>query len=305
MGRRYRSFFWPVVLIAIGLIALLVDLNVISADRLYRLADLWPVILIVVGLELLTRRALHGVAADLAAVLIVLIAAVGAVAYVSLGPAIPGGTHSFDSAGQAANLSSASLQVDVGAASMTVQGSSSLGSDLYRAHIEYSGPKPSVTLDKSTGELHISQEGGFAVFGNRRLLIDLQISSSVTWSIKVASGAASDKFNLAGVKLDSIEIDAGASREDIILGPPKGRVSIIINGGAATVSLHRPTGAEASIQVSGGAVSMTADGRQLGGIGSRSWQTAGYDGATNAYTIELNGGAARLTMDTNAPGPSE
>src|ERR1700730_3816020 len=157
MGRRYRSLFWPLALIAIGLIALLVDLNVISADRLYRLADLWPVVLIVIGLELLTRRALHGATADLAAVLILLIAAVGAVAYVSVGPAIPGGTHTFDTSGQAANLSTASLQVDVGGANMTVLGSGSLGSDLYRAHIEYSGPKPSVTLDKSTGELHISQ----------------------------------------------------------------------------------------------------------------------------------------------------
>jgi hypothetical protein len=50
MRRHYRSFFWPVVLIVIGAIALLVDLNVISADRLYRLADLWPLILVVIGL---------------------------------------------------------------------------------------------------------------------------------------------------------------------------------------------------------------------------------------------------------------
>lgn len=86
MRRRYRSFFWPVVLIAIGVIALLVDLNVISSDRLYRLADLWPLILIVIGLELIARRTLHGTAVDVATILILLIAAGGALIYISVGP---------------------------------------------------------------------------------------------------------------------------------------------------------------------------------------------------------------------------
>jgi len=47
--RRYRSYFWPAVLILIGLVALLVNAGVISTDRLALLANLWPVILIVIG----------------------------------------------------------------------------------------------------------------------------------------------------------------------------------------------------------------------------------------------------------------
>src|SRR5450759_2960249 len=139
--RRYPSFLWPVILIVIGLIALLVDLNVISADRLYRLVDLWPLILIVIGLELIARRAFEGVAVDVATALILLIAAGGAVAYVSVGPAIPGGTHTFDQSDPIGNLNTARLRVDVGAVNMMIQSNPSLGPDLYRAHIEYSGPK--------------------------------------------------------------------------------------------------------------------------------------------------------------------
>jgi uncharacterized membrane protein len=54
--RNYRSFFWPVVLILAGILALLVNAGIISTDRLSLLEDLWPVILIVIGLELLARR---------------------------------------------------------------------------------------------------------------------------------------------------------------------------------------------------------------------------------------------------------
>lgn len=301
MARRYRRFFWPGVLILVGILALLVDLNVISADRLYRLADLWPLILIVIGLELITRRALQGAAVDVAAVLILLIAAGGAVVYVAAGPAIPGGAHILDVSGQIGTLNAATLEVDVGAANMTVEGDSSLGPDLYRAHIEYSGPKPSVTFDGSTGALRISQEGSFVIFGNSRLTLDVHMSPSVTWSIKVNSGAATDTYNLTGVPVGSIEVNTGASREDLTLGPPNGIVPITIDGGALTVRVHRPAGVQASARVSGGAVSLTGDGHHEGGIGTVAWQSAGYAAGTNAYNIEVNGGACTVTVDTSAP----
>jgi hypothetical protein len=299
--RRYPSFLWPVILIVIGLIALLVDLNVISADRLYRLVDLWPLILIVIGLELIARRAFEGVAVDVATALILLIAAGGAVAYVSVGPAIPGGTHTFDQSDPIGNLNTARLRVDVGAVNMTIQSNTSLGPDLYRAHIEYSGPKPSVTLDKASGELRISQEGGFAIFENRRFVLDLQLNPAATWSINVNSGAATDTFNLTGVNVGSIQLNSGASREDITLGVPKGMVPITLNGGALTVRVHRPSGTEVSAHMAGGAVSLTGDGHRAGGVGGATWQSEGYATATDAYRIEVNGGACNLTVDTNSP----
>jgi hypothetical protein len=295
--RRYRSFFWPVVLIAIGVIALLADLNVISSDRLYRLADLWPLILIVIGLELIARRTLHGSAVDVATILIVLIAAGGAIVYVSLGPAIPGGTHSFDASGQIGSSKTATLQVDVGNLNMTVEGDGSLGSDLYRAHIQYSGIKPTVDLDAASGVLHIEQRGGFTFFGNPRFVLDLQINPAVVWSFNINSGAANGTYRLSEIRVGGIELNTGASREDFTLGPPTGKVPITVNGGALTILVHRPVGTEASARVSGGAVNLTADGDHEGGIGSKSWQSDGYDSAQDAYRIEVNAGASTVTVD--------
>jgi len=51
--RRYRSFFWPIVLIGVGAIWLLANLNIISVTSLNTLLNLWPLILIVIGLNLL------------------------------------------------------------------------------------------------------------------------------------------------------------------------------------------------------------------------------------------------------------
>lgn len=301
MRFRYRSFFWPAILIVIGLFALLVDLNVVSADRLYRLADLWPLILIVVGLELIARRTLQGAAVDVAAVLILVVAGVGAIAYVSAGPAIPGGTHTLTASDQAGPLTAATLDVEAGAADLTVVGDTSLGPDLYRAVLKYSGPKPEVTLDKETGEVRIFQQGEFGIFGSRHLAIELHISPSVTWSISLTGGATNANFKLANVNVTSIDSNAGAVRLDITVGRPKGIVQITANGGALTVRVHRPSGTEVSVHASGGAVNLNADGHHTGAIGSASWQSDGYANASDAYSIEVNGGASTVTVDTNVP----
>src|SRR5260370_37155192 len=75
-------------------------------------------------------------------------------------------------------------------------------------------------------------------------------------------------------------------------------VPIRVEGGAITLRLHRPRGSEAFVHVSGGAVNLTADGRELHGVGDETWQSAGYDRAADAYRAEINGGASNVTLDT-------
>jgi hypothetical protein len=302
MGNRYRSLLWPAVLILVGVFALLVNSGLVPPERLDRLVDLWPLILVVIGLELVVRRALRGAAAELAAVLIVLVAIGGAAAYFALGPAIPTGTQTLDAAGKVGSLDHANVRVDVGAATLTMVGSSSIGDDLFRAHIEYSGRKPDVGFDESTGDVHISQGNTSGLFfQNRRFVLSLQLNSSVQWKIAVNSGASSDTFNLSSVHVTSMELNTGASREDITLGTPSGTVPITINGGALTVNVHRIKGVAASVTVSGGAVNLNFDGRQSHAVGNLTARTTDYDSASDRYQIQVNGGASNVSVDANAP----
>jgi len=294
--RRYRSYFWPAVLILIGVVALLVNAGVISTDRLALLANLWPVILIVIGFEIIARRGIPGQAGDVAAVLILLLAAGGAIAYVALAPN-PITSGKVASHATLGNLDHAALEVDAGAATVTVTGTSSIEGDLYRATIDYSGPKPEIRL--SDGTLTISQGNtGFTIFQTRRFTLDLQINSSIPWTITSNGGASTETFRLGSLPLKSMDINTGASREDITLGAPSGVVPITINGGALTVNLHRPQGTGASVNVSGGAVSLNFDGRQNHAIGNIEESTGSV---TDMYRVEVSGGACTVTMDANAP----
>jgi len=301
MRNGYRSFFWPAVLILVGVFALLVNSGLVAPERLDRLTDLWPLILIVVGLELLVRRTLQGANAELAAVLIVVLAITGAAAYVALGPSIPTGTQTFEVAGSAGTLKQASVRVDVGSARITMKGMDT-GEGLFSAHIEYSGRKPDVNFDPSSGDLHISQGNASGFFSqDRRFVLDLALNTSVTWKITVDSGASNDTFKLSNVHVADMALNTGASREDITVGAPSGSVPITVNAGAVTVAVHRPKGVAASVAVSGGAVNLTFDGKQSHAVGTLTAQTSDYNSASDRYQIQVNGGASNVTVDASAP----
>ena len=294
---RYGSFFWPGILILVGIIALLVNAGVIPTDRLDRLVDLWPLILVVIGLELIVRRALTGVTAEIAAALIILLAAAGTVAYVATSQPIPGGIQTMDVSGTLGNGDHASLTVEVGAATLNINGDTSLAENLYKAHIEFTGPRPSVDYDRSSGDVNISQSSSF-FFRSTRFKVDMSINPKVAWAFELDSGAATNKLNLSNVNVTELKLNTGASRSELTLGQPTGTVPVSVNGGALTVNVHRAAGAATSVQVSGGAVSLTADGRAFRGIGSQSWSTDGYDQAQNRYQVEISGGACTVTVDT-------
>ena len=294
-GYRYRGLVWPAVLIVIGGIALLVNTNIISADRLYRLGDLWPLLLIVIGLELFVMRTpLPANTAAIAAVVILLVAVGSSIAYVAAGPSVPGGTQVIDRSASRGNLDRASLDVSVGGARLSMTGAD-LGGDLFRAHIRYSGPAPAVSVNTSTGHVEISQNSSFHIFGPRTFVLDLQLSSSVRWSVATHSGAANDTYDFRKLQLTSLEDDTGASHLDISLGTPQGNVPVDINGGALTVNLHRSATAGAEVTVSGGAVTLNFDGRVHRAVGE-----VGDSGGTGSdqFTVRVNGGACTVTMDT-------
>lgn len=298
MTSRYRSFFWPAVLILVGVLALLVNTGQIPIERLLQLANLWPVILIVIGLEIIIRRSLHGPTGEVAAALVVLLAVVGAAVYVVIAPN-PSATSTVESAAEVSTLTEAAVEVDAGAATIAISDGGNLGSMLFHARIEYSGPKPDVRFDPR-GTLKISEaNNNFGLFQSRRFILNLDLNPGVAWTIAINSGAATTTINVPNVHLSALTLSTGASRDDITLGPASGIVPVKINGGALTVNVHRPKGTKAKVDVSGGAVSLTADGREMRAVGKVSFQTG--DLGSDAYEIEVNGGACTVTLDTAAP----
>jgi cell wall-active antibiotic response 4TMS protein YvqF len=295
---RYRSFFWPAILILAGVIALLINTGQIPVERLGLLFDLWPLILIVIGIELILRRTMHGPAGDVAAALIVVLAIVAAAGYVTIAPN-PAATRTFEANAELGNASKMTLSVNVGSANITIADTAPTG-DLYRAHIEYNGSTPHVGIDTDSNTLEIDQrdQSNFAVFRGRKFALALQISSSVAWAIEVNSGAATIKMTLPNTHVTSLSFNTGASTDDVTLGTPDAVVPVEFNSGAVTVRLHRPSGTPASVEVSGAGLNVTVDGQSHHAIGH---VTATQDLGSAGYDVRVNGAACNVTVDTTTP----
>ena len=294
---RYRSFIWPAILILAGVIALLVNTGTIPVDRLILLVNLWPLILIVIGAEIIVRRGLQGATADAGAAAIVIVAVIAAGVYVVVGPT-PNATNRVDFAEQIGSLRQASLELNFGSSTITISDGSDLGSRLFQAHIEAPNAGLDWKFDQSTGALTVSQHSNFPFsFQNGHVTANIQLSSDVAWTISENTGASTDTINLSQTKVGAIRINTGASREELTLGSPSGVVPVDVNGGALTVHVHRPSGTEASVAVSGGAVSLNADGAAQRAIGDLNFQTSGFSSASDGYRIRVSGGACTVTLD--------
>ena len=293
---RYRSFFWPAVLILVGVVALLVNTGQLGVERLFLLVNLWPLILVVIGLELIVRRTVHGPSADIAAAVVIVLAIVGSAAYIAIAPG-PSGNRTLDASGDVAGATEGSVEIDAGAAHITINAGTGLGTKLFQAHIEYSGSKPNVRSEN--GAVTISQStNSFLNFGNPRFVLKLDLNSDLPWKLEVNTGSATNTINAQHVNVTGLTLNTGASREDITLGAPKAIVPVEINSGAVTANIHRPSGTPTSVSVSGGVVNLTADGKSSHAIGEANFETPGFSSAAAGYRVQINGGACTVRLDS-------
>jgi hypothetical protein len=299
---RNRGLLFPLILIAIGLIVLLANTGVLSAQALERLGDLWPLLLVILGLQLILNHTVARQQATLIGLGATAIIVAAAVAYAALAPAASIGTQRVDSSERLGGLSAGSLDLNYGAATIDVT-AGSIGDSLYQAHVDYpSGENPpSISLDRETGGLQIHESSTFSpfhLFGGQRRHIQVTLTDQVPWSIQIGGGAANLRLDLRHAKLSKLEIAGGASRLDAQLPSPKGTVLIGVSGGANNVAIVAPA-APWRITVSGGVSAVTVNGSTSGNLGGDfQQQSPDYGSATDRFDVEISGGASHVNFRT-------
>ena len=264
MWNRNPSLFWGGVLVIVGVLFLLANLDVLNNVNW---DVVWPLLLIALGAWLIVARIGSG-----------------------------SSTADVDSSEPREGLNNAKLEVSVGAARLEVA-AAPLDDQLYRVHIEHAGTPPEVRLDRSTGTVKVSQRTDWFM-GARRLHVDARITDAIPWTIDCSTGAIRGDFDMTSATLSGFSCRTGASEISLAVGAPKGAVSIRIEGGALTVRITRPAGAPVQVQASGGAVRLHGDGDHRDGLGTQSWKSAGYDAAKDRYDVTVSGGA--LSVDVSS-----
>ena len=190
------------------------------------------------------------------------------------------------------------------APAVTITGTRDLGTELYRAR--FSGAVGSVRVRDGAVTIRYPRLAWFdwrARIGDqwinasahwRRDRTDVQISTIVPWAVEMRGGATVVSADLRQVTLAGFELTGGSGAVTLRLGRPSGHVRVRFRGGTGDVTIVRPAGTAATLQVKGGARKATLDGAEW--WGSDPIATAGANQARDRYDIELQGGANKVTV---------
>jgi hypothetical protein len=294
--RRPPGLVWPVILITIGLVILLNNLDMLHVNLL-ELWRLWPVLIILIGLEiLLGRRSAVGS-------LIVLVLTIAVIASVILLlVAAPGVLTPAPSAGEMrvseplGSIEQADLQVTFAAGQLDMSqlpGTSSLVEGTLGLATEN---KPVWTIDRSGDRaimtLGYGQGQTFTPFSGSDNW-NLQLSPQVAFSLNVDVGAGGAMLNLTGLDIRALEVNSSASQTTVVL-PGTGDFTARIEGGVGGLTIQIPQTMAARLQIDRGlsALSLPARFSKQG----EDYVTSDWTANQNRVDVQLSMGVGALTV---------
>ena len=132
-----------------------------------------------------------------------------------------------------------------------------------------------------------------------RQAADIRLSPSVGWRIEGSRGLVGLRADLTGARLLGMEVEHAAADLELTLARPAGPVQLWFRGGAREVTIHRPAGTAARVRVTGGSSGLTFDEQTYKAVaGEATWQTSGFDEATERYDIAFSRGVRNVVVDT-------
>ena len=166
----------------------------------------------------------------------------------------------------------------------------------------FEGQPPRVQV--GDGTVSIEYRRRLSPFDRRARASTVTLNGSTPWRIEARGGVPNVTANLDAVQLLAFEVEGGARALVLTLPRPWRTVPVWFASGASDVTIHRPIGVPARLEVTGGLQNLTFDEQRFGAVGGRTvWQSPDYDAAANRYEIAILRGASAVTVDTVDSGP--
>jgi hypothetical protein len=304
-ARPRRGVFWPLLLIALGLIFLLQNFGFISGVSWRAVASLWPLLLVLIGLDIAFAR--RWPVPTLVAEVLVIAAGLALVAY---SPNLSPGVFVFGDGNGSGETDVSVPRNNATQLALTLNGGGtrsyhlSGGADqLVDAHstspdlrLRSSGTtRADVRLDQTSNGFFVPSGPGD---------VQIRVASDIPTSLTINVGAGEFDVDLSNVGVTDARINIGASSMRLVLPKPTGDVAIRINGGASTITLVVPDGVETRIATTGGLLTLRSDNTRLGsggGIGGcvacgSSVETSAYGTAHDRVTVTISAGASSIVV---------
>ncbi|MFQ5611643.1 MAG: LiaI-LiaF-like domain-containing protein [Anaerolineae bacterium] len=307
---RRRSFFWPLLLIGLGVIFLLSNLGYLPGNIWTVLWRFWPLLLVFAGLDiLLAGRSVFGAILAFLLVLVLVAGAAGIGFFAQSLPGLVGGvelkretvSHPQD------GLKRAEVIIDWTAGPATLAALED-SRNLIEADVGYYGDLVfDVTTrgDRARVELGSRQAGFFVGPGSfpaGDAGWNVYLSPDVLLDLDLDMGSGRASLDLRGLQVADLRIDVGSGPVELIL-PQQGAVQASVDGGSGALEILLPEGMEARLMLDGGSGvfrpgprfrRVEGDGGERRGDGI--WETADLGGADNFVELAIDQGSGNIVV---------
>ncbi len=319
MNRPYRSFFWPILILGIGVVWLLAVLGYIAPVSWATLLRLWPVLLIAAGLDLLVGR-LSSVIGLLIGLLTVAFIVYMLLAAPSLGLVNTSELVTDVFTEPLGNTQSANVYLDLGSVSTSIFPLEASSGDLFNATIDHYGQVRFSASGDAAKTLRLTRTATnfnfIDTFGKQPRRWQIGLSPQVPTELTVNSGSGSVDINLDGIQLQRFSLDSGSGSVDVSLPDSQQAYRANLNSASGSLDVSVPCAAGVEIHLDGGSGSQTFDVPNdcplrvevnAGGSGSINlpgglprtqgqsnqdegvWQTNGYDASAPHILLIVDG----------------
>ena len=297
--RRSRSFFWPIILISVGVLLLLSNLEIVPWPTWNVLWRFWPLILVAVGIDVLIgQRSAVGSVISAFLILALIATAAGVVFFAEQIPFIadyiqdtPWQTDHIE---QALNdYESASILIDWTSQPGTIQALKN-SDNLIEGDLTYKGELIfDVQPQKSKVDIRLDtrliENWVIVPFQNKPdAKWDISLTPEIPLDLTLDTGSGSCDFDLSDLLLEEFYLESGSG--SISLSLPEGQsYPVKIDSGSGSVRITIPDDAGIRIRIDSGSGSFSPGSsfKLVSGErnGDGTWENNKYD--TSAHTIEM------------------
>ena len=266
----YRSPIWAFILIALGVVWLLFEANVLSGANLFVLFRLWPLALIGLGLELLVGRNSRRLSLLIGfGTVALLLALMLAGPTLGLAPKIDIKTAQYSEPVGDSSAAQINLNLSVGRTTIQALNDSTA---LINADLQYIGDTVSFNVSKTDGEKSVTLTSSgdttqwYDFLGLFRSRVDdtsdlfwkIGLNPNVLLDLRLNGGVGDNQFDLSALQLSQLSYKGGVGDTTISL-PDNGSYSLDFNGGVGKLVVNFAEGAGVHASVDAGVGEITFD----------------------------------------------
>jgi hypothetical protein len=256
-------FFWPLALIALGVLFLLDNLGWLPGNAW---GYIWPLLLILMGLSLLLAWRTR--------------------------------PEPVEESVSLEGAQSAAIRLNHGAGELAVRGGVEAG--LLYAGTFHGGVDKRVDRHGGRAEVRLSANASGLAFwpgpwAGRSQDWDLRLTDDIPLDLELDSGASRTRLDLTSLRVTNLRVKTGASDTDIRLPERAGRMRARIEAGAAAVTVHVPPGVAARITGGMGLGAVSVDTRRFPSRGGLH-ESPDFASAEHSVEIDIQGGVGSVSV---------